>query len=178
MSRLPSRDECLAILKNEKCEQNVINHCIAVEELALKIAKRCGANEELVSRGALLHDVGRGVTHDIWHMVRSVEILKRLGIDELVVLIAQRHVGAGLTPEDAEKLGLPSGQYVPESLEEKVVAHADNLIGNPESPDARRTCKEAVVDFRSRRLLAASERIMKLHNELSLACGLDIDEIF
>ena len=177
MTFFPTRDEALAILRSERCEQPVIDHCVAVEALALKIGERCSCDLELVSRGALLHDIGRSITHDIQHAVRSVEILKRLEIDERIVLIAQRHIGAGLTAEDALEFGFPPGQYLPETLEEKIVAHADNLIGNPSSPDARRTVKEAIVDFRGKGLLDAAERIMSMHNELSLQCGIDIDEI-
>lgn len=178
MTFFPTRDEALAILKDEGCDYAVIRHSEAVESLALEMGQRIeGCDLELVSRGALLHDVGRGVTHDIWHVVRSVEILERSEIDDEIIEIVRRHVGAGLTAEEASRLGFPPGQYMPETVEQKVVAHADNLTGNPGSPDARRTVKEAVVRLRKNGKLAASERVMKLHNELSLLCGIDIDEL-
>ena len=51
-----------------------------------------------------------------------------MGFDERLALIAERHIGAGITKEEAIELGLPPKDYLPVTLEEKIVAHADNLI--------------------------------------------------
>ncbi|MDO5846422.1 MAG: phosphohydrolase, partial [Methanocorpusculum sp.] len=37
------------------------------------------------------------------------------------------HTGAGLSEDDCVLLGLPPADCVPKTLEEKIVAHADNL---------------------------------------------------
>ena len=42
--------------------------------------------------------------------------------------IIKRHIGAGISKEEARALGLPEDDYFPRSLEEKIVAHADNLV--------------------------------------------------
>ena len=90
------KGECVEILRKVGCSEEVIRHCIAVAELALEIARlrnskrsrrhssasaceceggsdrseSCAASdvdEELVFRGALLHDIGRSRTHGIKH---------------------------------------------------------------------------------------------------------------
>jgi len=114
-------------------EENVRKHCIAVAEMALKIAEsaeRRGyrVDKEAVLLGALLHDIGRAITHDPFkHFLKSAEILKAEGFDERIVKIAERHFSAGISAEEAKKLGLPEKDYLPESLEEKIVSFADNI---------------------------------------------------
>ena len=125
-------EKALSILKN-LCPENVVNHCIAVSEYAYELAlaiKNRGyeVDVELVKLGGLLHDIGRSKTHGIEHGVVGAEILRELGFDEKLALIAERHIGAGITKEEAIELGLPPKDYIPITLEEKIVAHADNLI--------------------------------------------------
>jgi uncharacterized protein len=81
----------------------------------------------LVEAGALLHDLGRGVTHAVEHGAVGGELARGLGLPDAVVRIVERHVGAGIPAVEAEEMGLPPGVYVPESLEEKVVCYADKL---------------------------------------------------
>ena len=52
-----------------------------------------------------------------------------------VLNIIERHIGAGITKKEAEELNLFEKSYVPETLEEKIVAHADNLISGTEEVD-------------------------------------------
>ena len=42
--------------------------------------------------------------------------------------MAEVHIGAGIPREEAQLMGLPFKDYLPVTLEEKIVAHADNLI--------------------------------------------------
>ena len=129
----------IEILKKEKTPQNVIDHSIAVYNKSLEIAKNFpNADLDLIKKGALLHDIGRSKTHSITHAVEGREIACRYGYDENVLNIIERHIGAGITKDEAKKLGLFEKSYVPETLEEKIVAHADNLISGT---------KEVDVDF-------------------------------
>ena len=126
----------IEILKKEKTPQNVIDHSIAVYNKALEIAKNFpNADLDLIKKGALLHDIGRSKTHSITHAVEGREIACRYGYDENVLNIIERHIGAGITKEEAKKLDLFEKSYVPETLEEKIVAHADNLISGTEVVD-------------------------------------------
>ena len=81
----------------------------------------------LVEAGALLHDLGRSVTHGTGHGAVGGELAGGLGLPIAVVRIIERHVGAGIPADEAAELGLPDGVYVPESLEEKLVCYADKL---------------------------------------------------
>ncbi len=173
MSAIPTEEECISILKDEGCSRGIIKHCCTVLRIAVKIAERCGADMELVRAGALLHDVGRSRTQGILHSVAGADIAKSRGLPEELVRVIRRHLGAGLTWDEAKALGLPRAIYMPETLEEKIVTHADNLIGDTEV----RTLEESAKDFEARGLAVAADRMRVMHAELSRACGVDIDEI-
>jgi uncharacterized protein len=68
------------------------------------------------------------MTNSIDHAIVGAEMLKELGFSEDVSNIALRHIGAGIPKNEAKLLGLPPKDYIPITLEEKIVAHADNLI--------------------------------------------------
>ncbi|MCU0851660.1 MAG: TIGR00295 family protein [Thermoplasmata archaeon] len=171
---LPSRDECLAILREHACNEEVIKHCVAVSALAVKIAKKCRADVALVEAGALLHDIGRCKTHGMAHAVEGAKLASKLGLPGPMVRIIERHIGAGITAEEAEALNLPKKDYVPQTLEEKIVAHADNLI----SGDRRTSIKDAVSHLARKEQHDAALRVLRLHEELSDICGSNIDDIW
>ena len=101
---------------------------MAVCKKALKLSSNFDVDMELVKTGALLHDIGRSKTNGIDHAVVGAEMLKEMGFSDAVADIALRHIGAGIPKEEAIQLGLPPQDYFPLTLEEKIVAHADNLV--------------------------------------------------
>lgn len=155
----------IKLLEKEDTPENVIEHCKAVYDKAMKIAANFdNVDEDLIRQGALLHDIGRSRTHGITHAIEGVEIARKYGYDEDVLNIIERHIGAGITSEEAVKLGLPEKSYVPVTLEEKIVAHADNLVSGS---------REVDIDFviaKWQRTIEDSddniERLIKLDNEL------------
>jgi uncharacterized protein len=155
----------IKLLEKENTPENVIQHCKAVCKKAMKIAANFDdADTDLIRKGALLHDIGRSRTHGITHAVEGVEIARKYGYSTDVLNIIERHIGAGITAEEAVKLGLPEKSYVPQTLEEKIVAHADNLISGTEEVD---------IDFvieKWKRIIEDSqdniERLIRLHEEL------------
>ncbi|HIH98380.1 MAG TPA: TIGR00295 family protein [Thermoplasmata archaeon] len=176
--KYPSYEECVRLLKESKCSQLVLKHTLAVYELAQKIAGLAIANGtkvnlELVKSGALLHDLGRTKTHGIRHAVEGAELAKKLGLPREIIGIIEHHIGAGLSREDAEKLGLPPKNYFPKTLEEKIVSHADNLIVGFRKGGV----KDIIDRLESRGLKEAADRILALHWELSDLCGADLDHI-
>ncbi|MCW3135931.1 MAG: TIGR00295 family protein [Canidatus Methanoxibalbensis ujae] len=159
------KEECIGILREQGCPENVIRHCIAVADLAVEIAKNYDdVDEEVVLRGALLHDIGRSKTHGIAHGIVGGEIARSLGLDEKIVKIIERHVGAGITADEAKRLGLPNTDLVPRTVEEKIVACADNLING----DRRISIEESLAEMRAK--LGddhpAIERAKKLYDEV------------
>ena len=170
---LPSRDEAIKLLRTHGCGEDVIAHCEAVSSLAVKIAKKCGAKVELVEIGGLLHDIGRCRSHTITHAVEGAALARELDLSERLVKIIERHIGAGISEREAGRLGLPKKDYTPRTLEEKIVAHADNLMSG-----TRRTgVEEAVAHVARRGEHEAALKIMRLHEELSKACRTNVDDI-
>lgn len=118
------------VLVKAGCSAEVVAHCQKVSMTAISIAERVKypLDRELVRCGAMLHDIGRSRTHGIRHAIAGVEIGRSLGFSEQLLLIIERHVGAGITASEAVRLGLPEKDYLPLSREEKIVSYADNLI--------------------------------------------------
>ena len=171
-SSLPSRQQALRLLKKARCSPAVIAHCKAVSELAVEIADACRkkglqVDVDLVRTGALLHDIGRSRTHSVDHVVTGAEIARTEGLPESVVSIISRHVGGGITAEEAKKLGWPEGTYSPETLEEKIVSYADKIVGASE----RGSIQTTVDKLRQEKLDTAANRVLKLHGEITRLIG-------
>ena len=172
--RLPSTQMALKLLSRSGCSSKVIAHCKAVSTLAVQIAKACekkGLNVDikLVQVGALLHDIGRSKTHGVDHVVVGAEIARSLSLPESVVSIIERHVGGGITIDEAKRLGWPVKSYLPQTLEEKIVTYADKLIEG-----LRRVRIERTIKKLSRELDEAHpsiKRVKKLHEEFSSLIG-------
>jgi uncharacterized protein len=76
-----------------------------------------------------LHDIGRAsITHSIHHAIEGAELIRRQGWPEKLALVVERHIGGGIPRTEALELGLPARDYLPTSLEEKVVCYADKLF--------------------------------------------------
>lgn len=174
-SKLPDREHALKMLKDAGADDSVIAHCKAVSELALKIAGKSKepVDTNLVEIGGILHDIGRSVTHGITHAVEGAKIAKKLGLPGEIVNIVERHIGAGLTEDDAIRLGLPKKSYLPETLEEKMITHADNLLSGAK----RIPVSQTVAKLVRQREMDGAKRMLELHKELSALCGIDLDQI-
>jgi uncharacterized protein len=171
--KLPSREQAIQFLRQSGCSRNVIKHSEKVAELAEEIAEECkekgiNVNLKLVETGALLHDIGRSKTHSVHHAVVGTEIAQSLGLPEPVISIIKRHVGGGITAEEAKRLGWPKDIYLPQTIEEKIVSYADKLIeGSRRVPIER-----AIKKFRSEKLPPSSiTRLEKLHREMLTLIG-------
>jgi uncharacterized protein len=154
------------ILEEFNCPLYVIEHSKAVMLKAadLLLNFRGKADSDLVKAGAILHDVGRSKTSGIKHAIIGAEILRDNQFPPEIVNIVERHIGAGITKDEAEIMGLPPKDYLPTTLEEKIVAHADNLV--------HRT-REVELDFvigKWTNKMGANHpsisRLKKLHSEL------------
>jgi len=76
----------------------------------------------------------------------------------------ERHVGAGITQEEAVKLGLPPRDYVPQTLEEKIVCYADKLISCNKKVSIEETLRQFTSDLGEGH--PAIERLKALHEEI------------
>ncbi len=145
-TRIPDEEECLKILREEGVADNVIKHAIRVLGVAKELTDRIRlkgyvVDDKLVAAGALLHDIGRSVTHDVSHGLVGGRIIRRRQLDERLARIVERHVGGGISREEAEKLGLGPLNLVPETIEEKIVCYADKLVDGDRRIDFQETLK-------------------------------------
>jgi hypothetical protein len=62
---------------------------------------------------------------------------------------------------------------MPETLEEKIVCHADNLIENNKKQKIEKEVEKALSKGQKNH----AERLINLHNELSKICGIDLNKI-
>ncbi len=171
-SRLPSREQAIELLCKNHCPPQVIRHCVAVAGLAVETA---GKLEEkgykidipLVEAGALLHDLGRSKTHGVDHSLVGAQIAQNMGLPEPVINIIKRHVGAGITAQEAAKFGWPRDIYAPQTLEEKVVCYADKLIDRSK----RAPIELEIARLQKKNKFEAADRVRKLHEEITSLLG-------
>ncbi len=171
-SLLPSREQALELLRSNKCPLQVIRHCVAVADLAVKTAKQLEGkgltiNVDLVEAGALLHDLGRSKNHTVDHAIIGAQMAQTLGMPKSIIRIIKRHVGAGISAGEAAKLGWPKDTYIPQTLEEKVICYADKLIDHGE----RKPIEIEISKLEKENRKEAAERVRKLYDEISNLLG-------
>ncbi|MDF1533274.1 MAG: HDIG domain-containing protein [Methanosarcinaceae archaeon] len=158
------------ILSDCGCNQNVIDHCLAVSLLSVNTAKKLlesgkSVDVELVRIGSVLHDLGRARTHAIDHAAVGAGMAVEFGLDPRIVQIIKRHIGGGISRLEAKDLGLPDDDYIPVTIEEKIVAHCDNLMRGTE----RISMDECISRMRSRNMSKESiDRVRALADEVSV----------
>jgi ribonuclease Y len=109
--------------------QNQLAHAIEATHVASILAAELGANQQISKMGALLHDLGQAVSHEVEgaHAQVGADIAKRYGVPaEVVNIIASHH-------HEIEQ----------QSVEAVIVATADAISGS--RPGARRETLDAYV---------------------------------
>ena len=119
---IPTREECIKILKERNVPHNVIAHSETVCRVAVRIADILQNRGIIVDRpiiiaGALLHDIEKTSIND--HIIVGYELVKSLGFPE-VALLVKKH---GLAHVDND-------EFVPKTWEEKIVFYADKRVKN------------------------------------------------
>jgi ribonuclease Y len=110
--------------------QNVLDHLIECSELAGLVAAELGASVETARRGALLHDIGKAVSHEIEgpHAQVGARIAQRYGEPEAVAHAIEAH----------------HNEVEPRTVEAVIVQIADSLSGA--RPGARGDSLEEYVE--------------------------------
>jgi uncharacterized protein len=155
----------IKILKEEGCPEWVIDHSIAVSKKAKEISKNFDVNPILIEEAALLHDIGRSKTNNITHAIIGAEIAIKHGFSKEVANIIEKHIGAGISEKEAFELGLPKKNYIPNTIEEKIISHADNLIHGTNEVDI-----DFVINkwekYQIKNLETSINRLKNVHHEL------------
>src|ERR1035437_3184793 len=102
--------------------QNVLQHSIEMSHIAGMIAEELGANVAVAKAGALLHDIGKALDHEVagTHVEIGRRILQKFGASEDIVKAMQAH----------------HEEYPYETVESRIVQTADAISGA--RPGARR----------------------------------------
>lgn len=110
--------------------QNVLRHSIEMAHLAGMLAAELGADVEVAKTGALLHDIGKAVDHEVegTHVDIGRRILEKFGVDKRVIQAMQSH----------------HEEYPYETAESMIVQVADAISAG--RPGARRDTVERYLD--------------------------------
>ena len=106
--------------------QNVLQHSIEMAHISAMIAEELKANVAVAKTGALLHDLGKAVDHEVQgtHVEIGRRILQKFGVNEEIIKAMQAH----------------HGEYPYETVESVIVQVADAISGS--RPGARRDTVE------------------------------------
>ena len=110
---------------------------------------------KFIEEAAMLHDIGiircnapgiycHGTEPYICHGRIGAEMLRAEGLPRHA-RVCERHTGAGLTRDDIvrQQLPLPQQDFLPETMEEKLVCYADKFFSKSR-PDEEKTLEQAV----------------------------------
>ncbi len=75
--------------------QNVLLHSIEAAHIAGMIASELGADASVAKKGALFHDIGKAIDHEVQgtHIEIGRRILQKFGVEEAVIKAMQAHHG-------------------------------------------------------------------------------------
>ena len=106
--------------------QNVLQHSIEMTHLAGMLAGELGADIAIAKKGALLHDIGKAVDHEVsgTHVEIGRRILQKFGVDQKIIQAMQSH----------------HEEYPYETLESVIVQTVDAISAS--RPGARRDSVE------------------------------------
>lgn len=154
--------------KTRKDFDAVLKHSKAVQKVALRIAKKVkGIDIEFIKTASLLHDIGRFRCPpgklSYKHGIVGAKILRGEKLQGHA-LVAERHLGAGISKKEVvkQKMKLPSRNYIPRTKEEKIIAHADNLI----SGSIEISISKTIQRFREELGKLVAEKVKRLAKEV------------
>ena len=167
---LPNSDFAFDLLKILKVSYHVRRHSLKVAEKALEIAEKINdkdIDKDLIEIGGILHDIGRSKTHDFKHGIIGADILKERGFSKRLSRICETHMLGGLDNEDAKQVGLPEGDYMPLTLEEKIICLADKYIAGTKDVSIEQRFEKWFSKYgKTQILIKAKERIDAIQKEI------------
>ncbi len=155
-----------AIINKYYPEDNELRHILlvhsrAVADKALAIADRhpeLSLDRQFIEEAAMLHDIGIvrcnapgiqcfGTEPYICHGRIGAEMLRAEGFPRHA-RVCERHTGAGITRSQiiVQKLPLPQQDFLPETIEEKVICYADKFFSKSHL-DKEKTIEQAIASL-------------------------------
>lgn len=137
--------------------QNVLQHSIEMTHIARMLAEELGANVAVAKAGALLHDIGKAVDHEVvgTHVEIGRRILQKFGASEEIIKAMQAH----------------HGEYPYETIESIIVQTADAISGG--RPGARRDTVENYLK-RLKELEAIANSFKGVEKSYALQAGREV----
>lgn len=137
--------------------QNVLAHSVEVAHLAGIIAEEVGADVAIAKAGALVHDIGKTVSHEVQgtHVDIGIRILQKYNVDERIILAMRAH----------------HEEYPYETPESVIVQVADSLSGS--RPGARRDSIENYIK-RLTELEAIATDLVGVQKAFAISAGREI----
>jgi ribonuclease Y len=137
--------------------QNVLDHSVEVSHLAAMLAEELGADVAVARAGALFHDIGKAVDHEVpgTHVEIGRRILAKFGVGEPVIKAMQAH----------------HEEYPYETPESMIVQVADAISGS--RPGARRDSVEQYIK-RLEDLEAIANNEPGVEKSYAIAAGRDL----
>ena len=137
--------------------QNVLQHSIEMAHIAGMLAGELGADVAIAKAGALVHDIGKALDHEIQgtHIDIGVRILQKFGADPRIIVAMKSH------HDDCPH----------ETIEAVIVQIADNISGG--RPGARRDSVENYLK-RLQELEALVNNFPQVEKTFALSAGREI----
>jgi len=137
--------------------QNVLWHSVEMSHIAAIIAAEVGADVAVARAGALLHDIGKTVSHEVagTHVEIGIRILQKYGVSEPIILAMRAH----------------HEEYPYETPESLIVQVADSISGS--RPGARRDSIENYIK-RLTDLEAIATTLHGVEKAFAIAAGREI----
>ena len=137
--------------------QNVLAHSVEMTHIAGMLAEEIGANVQVAKAGALVHDIGKALDHEVvgTHVEIGRRILQKFGTDENIIKAMQAH----------------HEEYPYETIESMIVQSADAISGG--RPGARRDSIENYLK-RLKDLEAVANSFQGVEKSYALQAGREI----
>lgn len=137
--------------------QNVLQHSIEMAHIAGMLAEELGADVQIAKAGALTHDIGKALDHEVQgtHIDIGIRILQKFKADPRIITAMKSHHDD--TPH--------------ESIESVIVQAADHISGG--RPGARRDSVENYIK-RLQELEALAKNFEGVEKSYALSAGREI----
>ncbi len=137
--------------------QNVLQHSIEMAHIAGMLAEELGADIQIAKAGALVHDIGKALDHEVQgtHIDIGIRILQKFGADPRIITSMKSH------HDDCPH----------ETIEAIIVQTADHISGG--RPGARRDSVENYIK-RLQDLEAITKTFEGVEKSYALAAGREI----
>ncbi len=172
--KYPDEDECFRLIREYGMLPNIVRHSIQVRNVSVAIYKHLISNDsvslKLIIASALLHDIAKTDSLDhkeIRHDITGGEILRKLGYDDIAVIVENHVVFTGFDPDGPV-------------TEKEIIYYADKRVMHDRIVDIETMVIDLVDryggDERIRGLILENKKfVLALENKIQSRMDMEID---